>query len=385
MSMFKKRYIIKSVAEDLREKMVFITGPRQVGKTTLAKDLLAEKFKESIYLNWDNQSHRKRIMSGKWPANAELIILDEVHKYRQWKSFLKGEYDVNKKRHKFIITGSARLDIFRKGGDSLQGRYHLYRLHPFTLAEIASKSNEIVPFRELPIMQHKKWEDFEILEKFGGFPEPLFAQKERTLRRWHNERNERLFREDIRDVEMIRELGKMKILSDILPERASTLISVNNLREDLEASHRAVSNWLEILENFFYHFRIYPYAKTSFRSLKKEPKIYLWDWSQIEDEGRKFENMVASHLLKMAHWLHDREGYKISLCFLRDTDKREADFLLTVSGKPWLVVEVKLSDEKPSLGLKYFRKKLDIPFAYQVVRKKGVDYFKDDVAVARFF
>lgn len=379
--MLKQRYITNCVISDLSEKMVFITGPRQVGKTTLAKNIIGSKFKSTAYFNWDNQSHRREIINSRWPGDAELIILDEIHKYGPWKSFIKGEFDVHKEKYKFLITGSARLDIYRKGGDSLQGRYHLYRLHPFTLAEISERNNNIQPFSPVEMITGFEKENFEILEKFGGFPEPLFSQSEKTLRRWQNERNDRLFREDIRDVEVIRELGKMKVLSDMLIERASGLISINNIREDLEVSHRAVSSWLDILESFYYHFRIYPFAKTSFRSLKKEPKLYLWDWSQIEDEGKRFENMVALHLLKLVDWLYDWQGYRVSLNFLRDTAKREVDFLISVDKKPWMIIETKTSDENPSLSLRYFREKLKVPYSYQVLKKTGIDVIKDGIRV----
>ena len=307
------------------------------------------------------------------PGGAELIILDEIHKFKGWKRFVKGQYDTLKDKFKFLVTGSARLDIYRKGGDSLQGRYHHYRLHPFSLAETLGRKTQLEPFKEIPIDSAHPGNELDVLEKFGGFPEPLLSQDERTLRRWHNDRNERLFREDIRDVEMIRDLGRMKLLGDMLPSKVGALLSVNAIREDLEVSHRAASHWLDILESFYYHFRIYPYARGAFRSLKKEPKLYLWDWSELEKEPARFENLIASHLLKLVDWLQDGEGYKARLYFLRDSAKREVDFLVTVNEKPWFAVEAKTQDEEVSSNLKYFRERLNIPFSYQVLKKKGVD------------
>lgn len=312
------------------------------------------------------------MMASQWPGGAQLIILDELHKFKGWKRFIKGEYDTLKEKYKFLVTGSSRLDVYRKGGDSLQGRYHYYCLHPFSLAEMANLKRKIAPFKELPVGPAHGAE-FNLLEKFGGFPEPLVAQDERALRRWHNERNERLFREDIQDVETIRDLSSMKLLSDMLPARVGSLLSANNLREDLEVSHRAVSRWLNILEAFYYHFRIHPYARTPFRSLKKEPKLYLWDWSEVADEPARFENLIASHLLKLVHWLHDYEGHKAGLYFLRDSSKNEVDFLVTVDEKPWFAVEAKTQDEDVSSTLRSFQAKLKIPFVYQVLKKKGVD------------
>ncbi len=376
----KKRYLSSPIVEDLKNKMVFVGGPRQVGKTTLARILVGAQFKETAYFNWDNKAERRQIMAAQWPGAAELIILDEIHKFSGWKRFIKGEYDVHKDKYRFLVTGSARLDIYRKGGDSLQGRYHYYRMHPFTLAELAKEKSPIEPFKELPIdaVHHQ---EFATLERFGGFPEPLFSQNDRTLRRWHSERNERLFREDIRDTEMIRELGKMQVLSDMLPSKVGALLSINNMREDLEVSHRAVSHWLNILESFYYHFRVYPFSRTSFRALKKEPKLYLWDWSEVTDEAARFENLVGSHLLKLVHWLHDHEGFKTGLYFLRDTSKREVDFLVTVDEKPWFAIEVKLNDDSLAPNLRYFREKLNIPFAYQVLKKPGVDRIADGVRI----
>lgn len=380
-TMIKDRYLTKFIIEDLSEKMVFIGGPRQVGKTTLALHLVARHFEKAAHFNWDNRPDRKRIMASDWPGDSTLIILDEIHKYKKWKTLVKGEYDKLKEKYRFIITGSARLDIYRKGGDSLQGRYHYYRLHPFSLSEFSDKQSNIEVFKEIAIHSQGAYEELTLLDTFGGFPEPLLRQNHRLLRRWHNEKIERLFREDIRDTETVRDISNMKLLSDLLPDRAGSLLSINSLREDIEVSHRAVSNWLNILESFYYLFRIYPYTGKSIRSIKKEPKLYLWDWSEIEEEGPRFENLIASHLLKTVHFFRDYEGYKIKLYFLRDTVKREVDFLITVNEKPWIAVEAKLSEEIVSPHLKYFKERLKIPFAYQVVKKRDVDRFINDIRV----
>lgn len=389
MAMVKARYLIEPIVEDLKDKMVFLGGPRQVGKTTLARRLVAARFGETAYFNWDKKSDRVKIMAAEWPASAQVIVLDELHKYRAWKRFVKGEFDTHHDRYHFMVTGSARMDIYRKGGDSLQGRYHHYRLHPFSVAELSGLTAPIIePFKELAIPAGDYTQAFQLLERRGGFPEPLFAGSERALRRWHNERNERLFREDIRDVEFVRDLGNMQLLADMLPGKVGSLLSANSIREDLEVSHRAVSNWLAILERFYYHFRIGPFSRTRIRSLKKEPKLYLWDWSEVPGEAARFENMAASHLLKLVHWLNDREGYKAELYFLRDTAKREVDFLVTVDAKPWFAVEVKSQSEHLAAALPYFRDRLSVPFCYQVLRKPGVDKISGGVRILsadRFF
>jgi hypothetical protein len=380
--MVKTRYLVEPIVEDLGTKMVFVGGPRQVGKTTLARNLVAAHFRETAYFNWDKKNERVKMMAAEWPASAQLIVLDEIHKYRAWKRFVKGEFDTHRDKYRFIVTGSARMDIYRKGGDSLQGRYHHYRLHPFSVAELAGLPAPVIePFKELSLPSAEQGEAFHLLEKRGGFPEPLFAGSERALRRWHNERNERLFREDIKDVEFVRDLGNMQLLSDILPGKVGSLLSVNSLREDLEVSHRAVSHWLDILERFYYHFRIRPFTWSKIRSLKKEPKLYLWDWSEVPGEAARFENMVAAHLLKLVNWLSDREGYKAELYFLRDTAKREVDFLAAVDGKPWFAVEVKSQSEHLAPTLPYFRDRLSVPFCYQLLRKPGVDKISGGVRI----
>ncbi len=371
--MLKDRYLTPFIVEDLKDKMVFIGGPRQVGKTTLCRKFVATHFKDYAYFNWDNRADRKTITASSWPADAELLIFDEIHKYRQWKGLIKGEYDKLKDIFKFLVTGSARLDICSKGGDSLRGRYHYYRLHPFTLAEVEGLSYKATVHGDLPIGKNLFHGTIDALAKFGGFPEPFMKQSERQLRRWHNEKIERMFREDILDVQAIRDVANMKLLSDLLPLRVGSLLSVNAIREDIGVSFRAASHWIDVLEAFYYHFRIYPFTSKKIRSLKKEPKLYLWDWSEVEEEAARFENLIASHLLKFVHFITDYEGHKADVHFLRDVDKREVDFLVTISGKPWFAVEAKLKDTALSPHLVYFKERLSIPYVYQVVRGGNAD------------
>ncbi|MBI5213166.1 MAG: ATP-binding protein [Nitrospirae bacterium] len=379
--MLKTRYLLPYILEDLKDKMVFIGGPRQVGKTTLCRNLVAGHFGSHAYFNWDNRADRKDITASLWPADAELLIFDEIHKYRKWKGFIKGEYDKLKDNYKFLVTGSSRLDVYRRGGDSLQGRYHYYRLHPFSLAEVEKIAYNASLFHELPIGKGTHHEALKALDTFGGFPEPFIKQSTRHLRRWHNEKNERMFREDILDVQIIRDIGSMKLLSDILPSKVGSLLSLNSIREDIEVSFRAVSSWMNILEAFYYHFRIYPFTAKKIRSLKKEPKLYLWDWSEVQDESARFENLIASHLLKFVHFITDYEGYNAELYFLRDVDKREADFLVTIDRKPWFTVEAKLNDTALSPHLLYFKEKLSIPYAYQVIKKSSVDRLEKGIRI----
>lgn len=358
----------KPIKKDLKaKKMVFLAGPRQVGKTTLAKQLL-EKHK-GVYLNWDNREHRRQVLKAQWPAYKALIVLDEFHKYRQWKSWLMGEYDVHHEKYQFLVTGSARLDLFRRGSDSLQGRYHHYRLHPFTLREINGIAiKAIQPGKPLKIPSEVKLKHLEDLIRFGGFPEPLLKASPRYHRRWQKEYLERFFREDIRDMENVRDFSKLELLADLIPERVASLFSLNSLREELEVSHRAVNHWVDILERFYFLFRVRPFYSKKVRALKKEAKVFLWDWSLVADPAARLENLVASHLLKFCHLLEDVEGYRVALYFLRDLEKREVDFLVTIDQKPWFAVEVKSSNSHPAKSLNYFGERLKIPYLYQVVQ-----------------
>ncbi|MEK7299004.1 MAG: ATP-binding protein [Candidatus Margulisiibacteriota bacterium] len=379
--MFKNRYLAPYIVDDLKEKMVFLGGPRQVGKTTLAKDVISGCFAHALYFNWDKRENQRQILSGVWPAGTDLIILDELHKYPKWKSFIKGEYDTRKSGMAFLVTGSARLDTYRKGGDSLQGRYHYYRLHPFSLAELHASKPTQMAGAALEFGSSFHPVTLKELLQFGGFPEPLLRQNENTLRRWQNERVERMCQEDIRDLEPLRDIGNFRLLTTLLPDRVGSLLSLNSMREDLQVTHRSVSHWMDILEAFYYQFRIYPFTSHTIRSLKKEPKLYLWDWSEISGTGARFENLVASHLLKYVHFLKDQEGYKADLHFVRDADKREVDFLVTLSGKPWFLCEVKSENTGISQSLMYFKQRLNVPFAYQVVSKEHVDMENQDVRV----
>lgn len=380
--MQKKRYLDKLVTADLKEKMVFIGGPRQVGKTTFATDTGRLRYAKYAYMNWDSREDRQNILASRFDASAGLLVFDEIHKYKQWKNYVKGVYDTYNERFDILITGSARLDIYRKGGDSLMGRYHYYRLHPFSLAEALQVENQFTVEKELLFANHEGMRAvFAQLLEFGGFPEPFLKKDERTLRRWHNQRVERLVKEDIRDTENIRDLSALQVLVELLRTRVGSLLSLNSLREDLCVAHKTVSQWMDVLERFYYHFRLYPFASTKIKSLRKEPKLYLWDWSEVSNEGARLENVVASHLLKLCHFLYDAHGHRADLYFLRDVEGREVDFLVTMDDKPWFAVEVKTSDTVVSKHLRYFAQRLGIPYCYQIVGEGDVDFVKDGVRV----
>ncbi|MBI1883294.1 MAG: ATP-binding protein [Chlamydiae bacterium] len=377
------RYLEKAILETLPNKMVFISGPRQVGKTTLAREIGNRLYHNShAYLNWDYIEDRRIISKGLLPTDKKLFIFDEIHKYKNWKNYLKGQYDKYKDTFRILVTGSARLDIYRRGGDSLLGRYYSYRLHPLSVHELSKEDVHVTPMKELHFIERNEQEKiFEMLLKFGGFPEVFFKQNEKNLRLWHHQRIDRLVKEDIRDVENLRDISALQILVDILPEKVGSLFSLNSLREDFNVAYKTIALWMEVLEKFYYHFRIYPYQNTLIKSLRKEPKLYLWDWSQVKNENARLENMVASHLLKFVHYLSDVEGFKTQLSYLRDKEQREVDFMVSLDGKPWFCVEVKQSSTEVPSSLKYFASKLKIPFVYQVTGEKDFDFMKDNVRI----
>ncbi len=364
------RYITSLVKEDLQNKMVFIGGPRQVGKTTFSLSLLGQNVNEKhgAYLNWDNPKVRQSLLKGELPGSEPLIILDEIHKFARWRNLVKGFYDINKRDKSFLVTGSARLDYYSKGGDSLQGRYHYYRLHPFSLSEIFS---------------HPSPQDIDQLFRLGGFPEPFLRGEERFRRRWQRERLQRVLYEDIRDLEQVKELSLLELLAEELPNKVGSPLSIKNLKEGLQVAHETVARWIQIFERMYYCFRIPPYDAPKIRAVKKEQKLYLWDWSLISEPGPRFENLVACHLLKYCHLLEDSEGHKMELRYLRDTDKREVDFVVIQDGKPLFAVECKIAERQLNPALAYFQERTKIPAFYQVHMGEK-DTVKDGIRMLPF-
>lgn len=294
------RYITPFILDDLRSKMVFVSGPRQVGKTTLAKRILSDHFSSGRYLDWDLDEDRQDILKKRWDLDERLLIFDELHKFPRWKRWIKGIYDASHESHAFLVTGSARLDIYRRGGESLMGRYHPWRLHPFTLDELP---DGVAPK-----------EGFKRLMTLGGFPEPFISEDERTARRWRRERFDRVLREDIRDLESIRNIQLLGILVDLLRQRVGGLITLSNIATDLQISPKTAKAWLEVLERMYLLFAIHPYTKSLPRAVLKPPKVYFFDNADVlAGEGERFENLVATSLLKRLHFLEDRNGYRYEL------------------------------------------------------------------------
>jgi predicted AAA+ superfamily ATPase len=343
------RSLIPYLEEDLGSRMIFIGGPRQVGKTTLAKSFL--KF-EKQYLNWDDLKDRSVIKTHSIDSSFGRVVLDEIHKYSRWRMLLKGLFDKYKNSLSIIVTGSARLDTLRKGGDSLFGRYRYFRLHPFALHEIDSKCS--------------RKSTLELL-RFGGFPEPLIAKSDRKYRLWRRERLSRLVYQDLRDLDTVKDLSKIELLVDVLPIKVGSVLSINSIKDDLEVSPNTVSHWLLVLETIYYSFRILPFGGPKIRAVKKSNKLYLCDWAEIESAGARFENFVACQLLYYCHFQEDVNGYDMELRFVRDTDLREIDFVVLKNKKPNFAVECKTGDVKISPHLRYFKERLPmVPLFYQV-------------------
>jgi predicted AAA+ superfamily ATPase len=348
------RYLARPVVHVLsRRKMAFIGGPRQVGKTTLALQLLGEGATEEhpAYFNWDDPRAAARLRRLELPPGEPLLVLDEVHKYARWRNLVKGIHDVEKSRRRIIVTGSARLDHYRKGGDSLANRYRYFRLHPLSLGELRAAGHEV---------------PLSALLRFGGFPEPLIGQDEVEQRLWQRDRISRVIREDLRDLERVREVSLVEHLVDLLPARVGSPLSVNNIATDLEVDRKTAERWIQMLENLYVCFRVAPFGAPKIRAVKKERKLYLWDWSAVEESGPRFENLVAGQLLKYCHLVEDTEGHPMELRYLRDTDKREVDFVVVRKRRPLFAVECKLTDRDPDPSLMYFADRTGIPRFFQV-------------------
>lgn len=372
------RNLFPAIERDLDEKFVFLAGPRQVGKTHLAKEIL--KKREGRYYNWDLTEDRQQILS-KGFLHDRFAVLDELHKYHRWKNFIKGIYDKYHEQLKIIVTGSARLDVYRKGGDSLFGRYFLFHLHPLSVGEIRSSQNIPEPNLLLnPSLSSTPADIFQTLFRFGGFPEPFYAATEERHTRWSLQRNEVLIREDLRDLTQVQLLSLVEHLLLLLPERIGSVLSVNSLKEDLQVAYNTVQSWLLILERLYVVFMLKPYSRKIQRTVHKEKKLYLWDWSQIKDEGGRFENLIASHLWKAVHIWRDLGIGNFDLFFLRDRDRREVDFCLTKDHRPWALIEAKFSETKPDESLIYYSNRFGIP-GLQVVAKSGVDQKREGIRI----
>lgn len=330
------RFLKKQIISDLSEKMVFLAGPRQVGKTTLSKSI----FKKFEYLNWDVDADRSKILSKEF-SKSDLLIFDEIHKYKTWRNYLKGIYDSLGDQHKILVTGSAKLDLLRKGGDSLQGRYHFLRLMPLTFRELNMKTKD----------------DALLLLGLSGFPEPFFSQSKVKADRWSRQYRERIVRQEVSSTELIQDLGNMEVLYHRLPDLVGGTLSINSLVEDVQVSYKTIAKWVEVFEKLYSVFRIAPFGSPKIKALKKEQKLFLYDWNAVVDKGSRFENFLAVHLLKWIYYQQDCFGRNLDLRYYRDKQNREVDFVIIENNKPIEFIEAKYGDEEISKGLIYLKSK----------------------------
>ena len=300
-------------------------------------------------------------------TSKPLVVFDEIHKFKEWRVFLKGFYDNYPGKFRILVTGSAKLDVFSRGGDSLMGRYFPFRFHPLSVAELVQKGvNVNKEYWDKP--QAIKNEQFNALWKFGGYPDPLLKRSESFSQRWKKLRNQQLFDEDIRDLTRIQDIDRLELLAEKLRRQVGSLTSYQSLATQLRVSDNTIRNWVSTLRALYYCFEIRPWSNNINRSLLKEPKYYLWDWSLCTDEGTRAENMVAQHLLKAVHFWNDIGLGEYGLHFVRDKEKREVDFLVTKNNNPWILVEVKLSHNKGiSPSLRYFAAVIKPEFTFEVV------------------
>lgn len=367
-----KRVYDSILAEHLagHRQMAFVAGPRQVGKTTSCREV------GSVYFDWDVASHKRLIVGGAGDvasaagldvlaAERPVLVFDELHKYSRWKQFLKGFFDLYEKQCRVVVTGSSHLDTYRRGGDSLMGRYFLFRMHPFSVAElVATELPGDGVVRKPARLSDAAWQ---ALWKFGGFPEPMLAASERFSRRWQSLRHSQLYKEDLRDLTRIQELGLLEVAGRLLEERSGGQLVVANLARDVGVAPNTIKLWVDALCALHVGFLVRPWHRNVASSLRKEPKWYLRDWSGIADTGKRFETLVACHLLKAVEGWTDMGLGKFSLHYLRDKQQREVDFLVANDGRPWFLVEAKAADEQLSPALGYFQRATGAPHAFQVV------------------
>jgi len=385
--------------------MRFVAGPRQAGKTTLAKKFLNKNQFDKLYFSWDFRSTRiayqkdpefyQQTLLNLQPTKTPWICFDEIHKYPKWKDILKEIYDKHGELYRFIITGSARLDLFRKSGDSLIGRFFLFKLFPFALNEITEKNRprddhllDQEGFLNKRISNVKYDQDvMENLLKFSGFPDPFLAQKEAFHKKWRNTYIDRLIHDDLKEISQVSDLENVSRLMLLLPEKIGSPLSVNSLREDMLVSYNALKNYLYLLELVYIFFKVDSYSKNISRSIKKEKKLYFFDWTHISDHAKRFENYVAVELKSLIEIWNDG-GHEFELYYLRTRDGKESDFLLVKDKHPWLIIEVKSTRQKIERHHYTSAKKLGNIPVLQIVRENNIVEKHENgyqVSASRFF
>ena len=350
-----KRYQKHHILKDLNRKLVFLTGPRQVGKTWLALDI-AKSFPNHVYLNYDNYRDRKIIQNQAWLDDTQLLVLDEIHKMKNWKNFIKGIFDTRPGTMKLLVTGSARLEAFQAAGDSMAGRFFRHRLLPFSPAELSLIKEPV---------------DIQKLLSRGGFPEPFLAEDLIESNRWRMQYENGLIRTDVLDFERIHNFKAIELVLNLLKMRVGSPVSYQSIAEDVGVSPNTVKKYIRIFESLYIVFRVAPFSKNIARSILKEPKIYFYDTGMVAgNEGIKFENLVAVSLLKHVCAVQDYLGKPCTLNYLRTKDRAEVDFCISNRLSPELMIEVKRSDENLSKSIINFNQRYNIPGIQLVLHLK---------------
>lgn len=384
--------ILRYHLDNYRE-MAFVSGPRQVGKTTSCRSVA------DSYLNWDNDDHRRILLRGPAAINQAIqadvarssmpvVVMDEIHKHAAWKNLLKGFYDTYKDEVRILVTGSSRLDIYRRGSDSLMGRYLHYRMHPLSVGECARTT---IPTDVVQTQKEISSPDWDALWEHGGFPRPFTKRDSRFSVQWRSLRHDQLFKVDLRDVTQVQDIGSVEVLMQILAEHSSKQLVYSNLASEIRASVDTVKRWVDLLMRLHYGFIIRPWFSNLSKAYRKEPKWFLRDWSGIVDEGDRAETFIACHLLKAVDGWTDLGLGEFELRYIRDVHKREVDFLVVRNKMPWMLVEAKAAETNCSPTLGFFKEKIHAPFAFQVVMDlpfeniNCFDYRRPVVVPARTF
>jgi len=364
-----KRIQKKILTEDLKQKMVLLAGPRQSGKTWLSKKL----HKDCFYLNWDIEDDKRIILDKSWRRDVPVVVLDELHKKPEWKSWLKGIVDKESHKPPLFVTGSAKMNIFRKGGDSLAGRYFLHRLFPFSIKELVYNGiNSVDACR--------------MLLATGGFPEPCIKGSVSWAKRWRKTHIERIITEDLLNLEKVNDIANIELLVDFLSQRVGTPVSYSSLARDLSVSPHTIKHWISILETLYVIFIVRPWSKKLQRTISKEPKIYFYDIGRISEKkiDARLKNLAALLLLKRQNYLEDSRGESNGVYYIRDREKRETDFLTTRDGDVEFLIEIKKRDSNLSKSLKYFSKRIDHRESFQLVYELNRPVDLDGIKIRSF-
>jgi predicted AAA+ superfamily ATPase len=362
-----RRYLYEHIKRDLSKKMVILTGPRQIGKTWLSKELMKE-FKNPQYLNYDHFDDARIIRSHSWSLNADMLVLDEIHKMEGWKTFVKGVYDTRPQNQAILLTGSSRLETFRQTGESLAGRYFHFHLNPISVKEMEGLTEPS--------------EALSLLGRLGGFPEPFLSGSEAEASRWRNQYYTDLIREDILEFSRIHEIRAIRLLLELLRERVGAPLSYTSLSEDLQISPNTAKKYIDILESLCIIFSLRPFHTNVARSVLKEPKIYFYDSGYVKgEEGIRFENTCAVSLLKHVQYLQDAMGEELSLHYIKTRIGKEVDFAIAKKGKLHQIIEAKLSDDNPSSALSYFVRRMPGVTGYQLVQNLRQEQNRNGIGI----